>query len=148
MHKILKDLSASLLPLAEQKGLELKIESPESLPIYADKNLIERLFSNLISNALKFTSNGGVYITIKQENKNYHITVNDTGIGISKEELPQIFKKYHQADRNVRGYGLGLTIVKQIVDAHKGNIEVASEVNKGTTFTITLPLNLEQEIAK
>lgn len=148
LHKTLKDLSASLLPLAEQKGLELKIDSPESLPLYADKNLIDRLFSNLISNALKFTSKGGVYITIKPENKNYHITVNDTGIGISKEELPQIFKKYHQADRNVRGYGLGLTIVKQIVDAHKGNIEVDSELNKGTTFTITLPLNLDQEITK
>lgn len=148
LHKTLKDLSSSLLPLAEQKGLELKIDAPEYLPIHADKNLIDRLFSNLISNALKFTSKGGVYITIKEENKNYQITVSDTGIGISKEELPQIFNKYHQADRNVRGYGLGLTIVKQIVDAHKGNIEVNSELNKGTAFTITLPLNLDQEILK
>ncbi len=140
-----KDLTQSLLPLAEQKGLELKTDFANSLPIYADKNLIERMFSNLISNAIKFTSQGGVYISIKQDGKNYQITVHDTGVGISPEELPKIFKKYHQADRNVRGYGLGLTIVKQVAEVHQGTIEVNSELNKGTTFIINLPLNLEQE---
>ncbi|MBO7605169.1 MAG: sensor histidine kinase, partial [Elusimicrobiaceae bacterium] len=65
---------------------------------------------------------------------------------ISKEELPKIFKKYHQADRNVRGYGLGLTIVKQIIEAHKGTIVVDSELNKGTVFSITLPVNDERAV--
>ncbi len=143
LSKTVNDIIYALTPLAKQKNLELKVNSENNLPIDADKNLLERVFSNLISNAIKFTSEGGVFIDIQKDGQNYRITVRDTGIGIPKEELPKIFKKYHQADRNVKGYGLGLTIVKQIIDAHKGNIEVTSEANKGTTFSIILPINLE-----
>lgn len=143
LSKTVNDIIYALTPLSKQKNLELKVNSGNNLPIDADKNLLERVFSNLISNAIKFTSEGGVFIDIQKDGQNYRITVHDTGIGIPKEELPKIFKKYHQADRNVKGYGLGLTIVKQIIDAHKGNIEVTSEANKGTTFLITLPTNRE-----
>ena len=144
LTKTVNDIGYALTPLATQKNLELKINSGADLPIYADKNLIERVFSNLISNAIKFTSQGGVFVDIKQNGQNYDITVKDTGIGIAKEELPKIFTKYHQSDRNIHGYGLGLTIVKQIINAHQGNITVGSELNKGTVFSITLPQNLEQ----
>ena len=145
LAKTVKDIAYTLTPLASQKNLEIKINLEDNLPLYADKNLIERVFSNLISNAIKFTAEGGVFVKVNRDNQNYKITIKDTGVGIPKEELPKIFKKYHQADRNVRGYGLGLTIVKQIVDAHQGNIEVSSELGKGTKFSITLPLNPEQE---
>ena len=145
LGKTLNKIITTLLPLAKQKNLTIETNFNEPLPLYADQNLIERVFSNLLSNAIKFTSKGGVNITAKQEGKNYKITVQDTGIGIAKDELAQIFTKYHQADRNINGYGLGLTIVKQITEAHKGQIEVSSIVNKGTTFTLTLPLNLQEE---
>ncbi|MBO4707012.1 MAG: GHKL domain-containing protein [Elusimicrobiaceae bacterium] len=145
LEKSAQDIVYALTPLAKQKNLDLKITSDKDLIISADKNLIERVFTNLISNAIKFTSKGNVSLDIKQENQNYKITIKDTGVGIPKEELPKIFNKYHQADRNVRGYGLGLTIVKQIIEAHQGRIEVASEINKGTEFYITLPINPEQE---
>ena len=144
LGKTLNKIITSLMPLAEQKNLTIKTEFSEPLPIYADQNLIERVFSNLLSNAIKFTSKGGVNITGKQEGANYKIEVQDSGIGIAQDELAQIFTKYHQADRNINGYGLGLTIVKQIVEAHKGKIEVSSVLNKGTTFTLTLPLNLQE----
>lgn len=140
---MLNELISTLKPLAEQKNIYLQAACPNPAPLNADKNLIERLFTNLISNALKFTEKGGVQITVKQDEKNYKISVQDTGIGIAPEELPKIFKKYHQTDRTVNGYGLGLTIVKQIAEAHQGQIEVISELGKGTTFTVTLPLNLQ-----
>ena len=144
LNKMLQGIIATLEPLAKQKDLYLQTDCQTSATIYADKNLIERLFTNLISNALKFTDKGGVKITVKQYGSDYKITVQDTGIGMAQEELPKIFKKYHQADRNVNGYGLGLTIVKQIAEAHKGQIEVTSELNKGTSFIVTLPLNLQE----
>lgn len=148
LAKTVEDIIHTLTPLAKQKNLELEVNKNDALPIHADKNLIERVFSNLISNAIKFTSEGGVFVEISKEDNNYKIIVKDTGVGIAKDELPKIFKKYHQSDRNVRGYGLGLTIVKQIVDAHKGHIEVSSELNQGTVFSITLPINIEEEKVK
>ena len=145
LTQTIKDIAYALTPLAKQKNVEIKIKSKNNLSICADKNLIERVFSNLISNAIKFTSEGSISVDIKQNGTDYNIKVKDTGIGIPKEELPKIFKKYHQADRNVRGYGLGLTIVKQIIETHKGHIEVNSELNKGTVFSITLPINQERK---
>lgn len=147
LGEMFKELLSTLQPLAQQKNLYLEADCQTPAPIYADKNLTERLFTNLISNALKFTDKGGIKITVKQDGNNYEIAVQDTGIGIAQEELPKIFKKYHQADRSINGYGLGLTIVKQIAEAHKGQIEVTSELNKGTTFTVTLPLNLQERAA-
>ncbi len=145
LERSAQDIVYALTPLAQQKNLDLKITSDKGLIISADKNLIERVFSNLISNAIKFTSEGSVSLDIRKVNNNYKIVIKDTGVGISREELPKIFNKYHQADRHVRGYGLGLTIVKQIIEAHQGKIEVTSEINKGTEFYITLPINPEQE---
>lgn len=144
LSEMFDGLISTLQPLARQKNLYLKADCPAPAPLNADKNLIERLFTNLISNALKFTEKGGVQITVRQDGTTYKITVQDTGIGIAQEELPKIFNKYHQADRSVNGYGLGLTIVKQIAKAHKGQIEVTSELNKGTNFTVTLPLDLQE----
>lgn len=146
LSKTLNKVITSLMPLAEQKNLKIQTAFSESLPICADQNLIERVFSNLLSNAIKFTSEGYVNITIKQDGINYKIEVQDSGIGMAQDELAQIFTKYHQADRNINGYGLGLTIVKQIVEAHKGKIEVSSILNKGTTFILTLPLNLQEGV--
>lgn len=146
LSSTIHDIAYALTPLAKQKNLEIKVNCADNFHISADKNLIERVFTNLISNAIKFTAEGGVFVDMKQDGENYKITIRDTGVGITKDELPKIFKKYHQADRNVRGYGLGLTIVKQIIEVHKGSIKVDSELNKGTVFSITLPVSDERAV--
>ena len=134
-----------LTPQMKEKDLVLKAELPSDLPpILADENSLQRVFVNLLSNAIRFTPHKGV-ITIRAVPKNDHLEVSiiDNGIGISPEDLSKIFTEFYRADnpinRERKGTGLGLTLVKQIVEAHGGKIEVTSEVNKGSTFSFTLP---------
>ena len=151
LNKTRFDVSASLAgvitsvkPLAEQKNLYVKSALPPSLEIFGDKGLIERVFSNLLSNAVKFTDKGGVkisyeYLSERGVAPRHKFSVKDTGRGICKEELPKIFEKYHRADRSEKGYGLGLSIVRQTVLAHGGEIEAFSEEGKGCEMVFTLP---------
>ncbi len=130
---------------AEQKKIDLQLFIPPQGPIiHADRNSMEGIFTNLISNAIKYTPEGGrVSITLSEEGGFVKSQVSDTGIGIKKEDLPRIFDKFYRVKtsqtRQIVGTGLGLSIVKSIVDAHMGSISVESEEGKGTTFTILLP---------
>ncbi len=131
------------------KGLVMKIEGPEDLPvIMADAFKLEQVFINLIDNAIKYTDQGGITITLASMNNAMQITVRDTGIGIPPEHLPRIFERFYVVDssrsRQLGGTGLGLSIVKHIVLLHQGTIEVQSRSEAGTTFYITLPTNLSQ----
>ncbi|MCM8787786.1 MAG: cell wall metabolism sensor histidine kinase WalK [Candidatus Omnitrophica bacterium] len=126
-------------------NLEKKI-SPDIPKINADPVRIEQVLNNLVSNSLKFTPNNGT-ITIEakyQEGKNFiEISVQDTGIGIPKEELPKLFQKFYQvssAASDVTGTGLGLTIAKDIIELHGGSIWAESQLQKGAKFIFTLPL--------
>ncbi|MDP4182738.1 MAG: ATP-binding protein [Bacillota bacterium] len=115
------------------------------LKIYADMDKIRQVLINLISNAVKYTPEGGkISIDVSSNSKNAKITVKDTGLGISNEDLPFIFERFYRADksrtRTTGGAGIGLAIVKTIIDAHKGNITVKSELKKGSEFAVTLPL--------
>lgn len=135
---------AAIKPLAEQKGLYVKSSLPQSLEIYADQGLIERVFSNLLSNAVKFTDKGGVEISYEYlpepgRTPKHKFSVKDTGRGIAEDELPKIFEKYHRADRSEKGYGLGLSIVRQTVLAHGGEIEAFSKEGAGCEMVFTLP---------
>ncbi len=130
---------------AENKkiDLQLNISSPISW-IHADRNSMEGIFTNLISNAIKYTPEGGkVWVTLGEEGQFVKASISDTGIGIKKEDLPRIFDKFYRVKtaetRQIVGTGLGLSIVKSIVDAHLGSITVESEEGKGTTFTVFLP---------
>lgn len=123
------------------KEIDLELElSPISF--YGNEELMMQVFINLIDNAIKFTpKKGKVQIHSFQTNNEVTITITDTGIGIAKETLDHIFEKFYQSDKSrlAEGNGLGLTLVKQIVDLSKSTIEVSSEVNVGTTFTLKFP---------
>jgi len=130
---------------AENKKIDLHFTVPAKIPlINADRNSMEGIFTNLISNAIKYTPEGGkVLVKLGEEGGFLKATVSDTGIGIKKEDLSRIFDKFYRVKttetRQIVGTGLGLSIVKSIVDAHLGSISVESEEEKGTTFTILFP---------
>jgi PAS domain S-box-containing protein len=130
---------------AEAKKLDLQFSDPSELPlISADRNSMEGIFTNLISNAIKYTPEGGkVWVTLGEEGGFVKATVSDTGIGLKKEDLSRIFDKFYRVKtketRQIVGTGLGLSIVKSIVDAHLGSISVESEEGGGTTFTVLFP---------
>nr|WP_303740724.1 ATP-binding protein [Lutispora saccharofermentans] len=112
--------------------------------IFADKDKISQIIINLVSNALKYTQDSGqVNISLTGDKDGIRLSIADSGIGIAKEDLPYIFERFYRADKSrnrlTGGAGIGLTIAKAIIEAHKGRIEVQSELNKGTAFTILLP---------
>ncbi|MBC7537312.1 MAG: HAMP domain-containing histidine kinase [Bacteriovorax sp.] len=119
---------------------ELKVDYPHNLKIVWDKTRIEQVFINLLNNAVKYAP-GKIEITVREENEKVIIKVKDYGKGIPQEKLNFIFDRFERAtsNLNVSGLGLGLYIVKQIVEGHQGKIEVHSETELGTCFTITLP---------
>ena len=124
----------------------LKIDIPEEFPeIEVDKFKIEQVFVNLIDNAIRYTSQGGINITALVIQKNMLISVKDNGDGIPQEHLSRIFERFYVADksrnRKSGGTGLGLAIVKHIINLHNGSITAKSELNKGTEFIITLPIS-------
>ncbi|MCK5161205.1 MAG: response regulator [Candidatus Aureabacteria bacterium] len=144
VHSILKDIIAAALEASKGMEINLAFEPASRLSeIYVDTEKMEKVFSNLISNALKFTDRGGVVKVKTQESENYiEVSISDTGIGISREDIPYIFDKFHQVDgsssRKYEGTGLGLCLVKEFVDLHHGSVSVTSELGKGSTFTVQL----------
>lgn len=136
-----------LTPQMREKNLQWKTDIGEGIPeLFLDKHQVERIFINLISNAIKFTlEKGTITVRVRRDPRAATIEVSDTGIGVSREDLNKLFDEFYRVDnvinQNVKGTGLGLSLVKKIVDAHKGRIWVTSEVNHGTTFHFTLPLD-------
>jgi PAS domain S-box-containing protein len=130
---------------AENKKIDLQFSAPPNISlIHADRNSMEGIFTNLISNAIKYTPEGGkVWVTLSEESEFVKAAVSDTGIGIKKEDLSRIFDKFYRVKttetRQIVGTGLGLSIVKSIVDAHLGSISVESKEGAGTTFTVSFP---------
>jgi signal transduction histidine kinase len=126
--------------IIEKKNLELNCDFDE-VTIFSSKSLLEIVWNNLISNAIKFTPDGGkIDITLKRKDKNVEIKVIDTGCGMTSETGAKIFEKFYQGDTShaSAGNGLGLALVKKVIDILGGEIAVQSEINKGSTFTIIL----------
>jgi signal transduction histidine kinase len=127
-----------------EKRLSLIVTVPEELPkIRGDEEMVEQMLENLVSNAIKYTPEGGrIGMTFwPGANETIRIVLSDSGIGIPRDEIPRLFTEFFRASnvKNRIGTGLGLTIVKEIVDQHGGQIEVESEEGFGTTFVIHLP---------
>jgi signal transduction histidine kinase len=131
-------------PIAEDRGTSLISDLETDIYIYADNQKLQRVIANLLDNALKYTRKGGT-VTVSSDQNEQDITVSfaDNGIGISEEDLPHIFKRFYRCDRSrsQAGIGLGLSLVQAIVHAHGGKISVTSLPDKGSTFTLTLPIN-------
>jgi len=145
INELLSDIVMNYKLIAKSKSIDFNVEIPnKNIMVYADLSLIDRVFHNLLDNALKHTPPGGkVFISVKQKkNEMVEIIIKDTGIGIAKEELPFIFDRYRKSKENKKeGTGLGLAIVKKILELHKTDIKVVSDTNKGTSFYFTLPVN-------
>jgi signal transduction histidine kinase len=127
-----------------QKELSVDLISTNDVWITGDRSRLVQVFVNLISNAFKYTTSGSVHIEVLKEKDEGVVIVSDTGMGISKDELPYIFERFYRGEksrnRKTGGAGIGLAVVKAIVDAHTGSIHVESEIEKGTTVRVRLPL--------
>jgi len=139
-------LSALLVPFhvaAEKKGVLLKLEGGTVSRVHVDVARIESVFQNLVSNALKFTTDGGVTVRLSEDDAWIHVEVCDTGAGIAQQDILVIFDRFAQADasgtRRFGGTGIGLALVKETLELHAGAIEVSSELGKGATFHVRLP---------
>lgn len=126
--------------IIEDKNIELNCDFDE-VSVFSSKSLLEIVWNNLISNAIKFTPNGGkIDVLLKQKDKNVEVSVKDTGLGMTSEVGARIFEKFYQGDTShaSAGNGLGLALVKKVIDILGGEILVQSEIGKGSTFTILL----------
>lgn len=148
---LLENLHSVMDKITEDKGLTLTSELDSDLPeaLLGDSARLQQILVNLVNNAVKFTREGSVHVKLsRMDQREWSITVTDTGQGIPKDELPNIFDSFRQVEgtttREHGGFGLGLSIVKQLVTLMGGNISVDSELGKGSTFYITLPLETRE----
>ncbi|MFR7590835.1 MAG: ATP-binding protein [Longibaculum sp.] len=129
--------------LAASKNIEIEFNKPKNdIVIEADESRLEQVWINLVNNAIKYTNeNGVVTITVKKTSKEVEVMIEDTGVGMSKEAISHIFERFYRQDksRSIEGNGLGLSIVKRIIDLHEGIIDVESREDGGSKFIIKLP---------
>lgn len=146
LPELVRKVTDLMLPAAQKKEQSLSVNLPDELPaITGDPDYLERAITNLVDNAIKYTpTKGAVSLAAKADASRVVIEVTDNGIGIPAQDLPRIFERFYRVDksrsREMGGTGLGLAIVKHIAQAHDGSVEVASEVGKGSTFRMVLPL--------
>ena len=130
----------------ENINLSLSLDGNTDIRIIGDKDRIRQVMINILDNAIKYTPEGGnISITVARIQKYVKIIVCDSGIGISQKDLPHIKEKFYKADNNVRGTGIGLALADEIIKMHSGEINISSEVSKGTTVEIILPVVLKED---
>jgi signal transduction histidine kinase len=142
LSELIRDVSKSLGPLIEAKGLVLQCEIEDNLFMNGDSDALIRLFVNLLDNAIKYTEWGEIRVPAGLQPNSIKIVIADTGLGMETTDLPHIFDRFYRADksRSTSGSGIGLTIARQIVESYGGTIAAASEgIERGSSFEITLP---------
>jgi PAS domain S-box-containing protein len=145
LNEVVDQVSDALAPRAEANGLRLSVQCEGDIPpVRGEFNQLAQVATNLIANAIKYTANGRIDVNIRLVDHQVCLRVKDTGMGIAPDDLPHLFERFYRGERagqtQIAGSGLGLSIVKEIVDLHGGTIEVESEIGKGSTFTVYLPL--------
>ncbi len=144
INLLIEEVAAQMNPLAESKPVTITTDLNANLPVIkVDRNRIRQTLTNLVHNAIKFNNPGGkVIISTNYNTESVIVNVSDTGMGISKEDMPHIFERFYKADkaRSQGGSGLGLAIAKHTIQAHGGNISVKSEEGKGSSFSFNLPI--------
>jgi len=138
------DIASSFRSIIENAGLKFVVECSAAIdPIYIDREMWEKIVLNLLSNAFKYTLEGCIRLTIMAGNENVLLTVADTGVGIPKEELPKMFQRFHRVEsttgRSYEGTGIGLSLVKELLQMHEGTISVESVEGEGSEFTVIIP---------
>jgi len=151
MQDIAQTVRSTLEPLAADKKLGFKVEVAPQLPSgHGDGRRLTQVLINLVGNAIKFTDAGEVAIKAEAHNGSFHVSVRDTGPGISADDQAKLFQEFQQADnaitRKKGGTGLGLAISKRIIEMHGGRIWVESQPGQGSTFTFTLPVTVERQV--
>ncbi|MGC2087049.1 MAG: ATP-binding protein [Bradyrhizobium sp.] len=144
---VTSDLASSFRSATDRAGLRLNVDvRPLSGEVYVDHDMWEKIVLNLMSNAFKFTHQGEIAVSLQEQEGQAVLTVRDTGVGIPAEELPKLFDRFHRVEgaqgRSFEGSGIGLALVEELVKLHGGLITVASELGRGTTFTVKMPLGL------
>lgn len=143
LAQLTTDLASNFRSAMERAGLTLTVNC-ETLtqPVYVDRDMWEKIVLNLLSNAFKFTFEGGVSVELRQHDK-AELVVRDTGTGIPAAELPRVFERFHRIEgargRSFEGSGIGLALVEELVRLHGGTVRVESEIGKGTVFTVAIP---------
>jgi len=147
LHSLLSECASCLTIQLEEKNGEILFELNASHDVViVDEDLLQNVFKNLIDNALKYSKEAPkIKIGTQNKNNELHISISDNGIGMTRDEQKHIFDRYYRAHtgdiHNVKGFGIGLSYSKMIIDAHKGSIKVWSKKNIGSTFTVVLPLS-------
>lgn len=145
---VIEELAHDVQPLAEPRGVRIKSDVPNDCVVFADPTLLTQVFQNLLSNAIDHTTNGEIIIAAQSKPEGgVHCWVRDTGEGIPEDRIGKIFDKLESDPRKKGGLGLGLAVVKQIVEAHGGQITVASKPGQGSIFDFYLPSGIDVERA-
>ncbi|HVT08114.1 MAG TPA: ATP-binding protein [Polyangia bacterium] len=139
------DLASAFRSAVERAGLTFAVDCAPMGPLaYVDRDLWEKIVFNLLSNALKFTLRGGIAVELEREGDVARLTVSDTGIGVPPHEVPRLFERFHRVEgaeaRTHEGTGIGLALVKDLVELHGGTVDVSSTHGEGTAFTVRIPL--------
>jgi signal transduction histidine kinase len=147
------NLAANFRAVVEKAGLKLIIKADSIIqPVYIDKQMWEKIVFNLLSNAFKYTLDGSITIRLLTGNENVILEVEDTGVGIPQKELPHMFERFHRVEnvvgRSYEGTGIGLSLIKELVQLHGGTINVKSKEGKGSTFIVKIPFGKEHLAAE
>ncbi len=138
------DLASTFRAAIEGAGIEFRVECDAVAPVYVDREMWEKIVLNLLSNAFKFTFKGRIALRLRSAQGQALLELEDTGVGIPAQELPRIFERFHRiegsAGRTQEGSGIGLALVQELVKLHGGSVDVASQLNQGTTFRVRLPM--------
>jgi signal transduction histidine kinase len=141
LSELVDSVAQQFQPQARAKEVALRFESKSNRSLVADGHRLRQVFANLVSNALKFTPSGGrIDVTVKEQNGEAVVEVQDTGRGIKDTDAPRVFARYWSKDARQAGLGLGLYIAKRIIEAHHGRIGFESHVGEGTRFYVALPI--------
>jgi signal transduction histidine kinase len=150
---LLLDAASVIRGMADQKQIQVEVESPEpGSAVWGDAGRLKQVLFNLLSNAIKFTPDGGtVRVGARKRGTTVQLEVTDTGIGVAPGDQERIFGEFQQVDgsetRQFQGTGLGLALTRKLVEMHGGSIQIQSDLGKGSTFTITLPLAADEQAA-
>lgn len=138
------ELVSNFQSVCEKAGLSLNVDCPPlDEPVYVDREMWEKIVLNLVSNAFKYTHTGGITAALRRDGSQVALSISDTGIGISEDEIPRLFERFHRVEgaggRSHEGSGIGLALVQELVRLHQGSVDLASTKGRGTTFTVRLP---------